>query len=356
MSGVSTKKIIIAASGTGGHIYPGISLAREFESKGYKAVFFISNNATSVKILENSGFEHIAFNMTGMPRKASPSFVKFLFRLTRVVFQSKKKIKEINPDAIIGTGGYISVPVTLAAKMLGKKTYIHEQNAMPGAANKFLSKIVNKVFISFKDSAKYFGGNTVLSGYPVRADILNASKNSALKKFNFNKDVFTILVFGGSLGAVKLNEVAFEALDKLSASEKIQVLHVTGDKNHDSIAAMAKNKNGYLVFKYMHDIADAYAASDVLICRSGAGAVFEIKALNKPAILVPYPYATGNHQFYNAKAIEKPGLVEVIEEKNINPEVLISALKSLKANLGAVSIPKIAELPQEIIFKEITNV
>lgn len=148
--------IIIASSGTGGHIYPGIALAEEFKSKGYNPVFFISNNATSIKILKNSGFEYIEFNVSGMPGKISFLFITFLVKMKFSFFRALRKIVKLNPLAVVGTGGYMAVPVLFAAKILHKKTFIHEQNAVPGKANILLNKIANKTFINFQSSEKYF--------------------------------------------------------------------------------------------------------------------------------------------------------------------------------------------------------
>jgi UDP-N-acetylglucosamine--N-acetylmuramyl-(pentapeptide) pyrophosphoryl-undecaprenol N-acetylglucosamine transferase len=148
--------IVIASSGTGGHIYPGIALAEEFKSKGYNPVFFISNNATSLKILKNSGFEYIEFNISGIPGKISFLFIMFLIKMKFSFLKALTKIVKLNPLAVIGTGGYIAIPVLFAAKILQKKIFIHEQNAVPGKANILLNKITDKTFISFQSSEKYF--------------------------------------------------------------------------------------------------------------------------------------------------------------------------------------------------------
>ncbi|OEG70154.1 hypothetical protein ATZ36_01385 [Candidatus Endomicrobiellum trichonymphae] len=148
--------IIIASSGTGGHIYPGIALAEEFKNKGYNPVFFISNNAASLKILKNSGLEYIEFNVSGMPRKISFLFIIFLIKMKFSFFKALTKTVKLNPLAVIGTGGYIAIPVLFAAKILQKKIFIHEQNAVPGKANILLNKITDKTFISFQSSEKYF--------------------------------------------------------------------------------------------------------------------------------------------------------------------------------------------------------
>jgi UDP-N-acetylglucosamine--N-acetylmuramyl-(pentapeptide) pyrophosphoryl-undecaprenol N-acetylglucosamine transferase len=148
--------IIIASSGTGGHIYPGIALAEEFKSKGYNPIFFISNNAASIKILKNSGFEYIEFNVSGMPRKISFLFITFLVKMKFSFLKALRKIVKLNPLAVVGMGGYIAVPVLFAAKILHKKTFIHEQNVVPGKANILLNKIADKTFINFRSSEKHF--------------------------------------------------------------------------------------------------------------------------------------------------------------------------------------------------------
>ncbi len=350
------KNIIIAASGTGGHIYPGISIANEFKGQGYNPVFFLSDNAASMEIIKNSGFDYVVFNVSGMPRKFSLSFLLFFFKISIAVFKAAKHILKLSPAAVIGTGGYVSVPAVVAAGILGKKTFIHEQNMLPGAANKFLGKITDKTFISFKESSKYFKSkNTFISGYPVRKDIFGVSKKEGCKKLGLAENLFTVLVFGGSLGAAKLNEVTVAAAGRLSA-ENLQVIHITGQKNYAKVKDAVKNKSNYKLFDYMHDIKYAYAASDIAVCRSGAGAVFELQALNKPAVLVPYPYATDNHQYLNAKAVEKPGFIEIIEEKDLTPEILANKILEIKVHTVNANAETPKTLPQEIIFEEIIKI
>ncbi|MDR0399129.1 MAG: undecaprenyldiphospho-muramoylpentapeptide beta-N-acetylglucosaminyltransferase [Endomicrobium sp.] len=350
------KNIIIAVSGTGGHIYPGIALAREFQSKGCNPVFFINNNSASLEILNNSGFQYVAFNMVGMPRKFSFSFIVFLAKLKVSFLKALKQILYINPAAVIGTGGYLAVPVLFAAKTLGKKIFIHEQNTIPGKANILLNKIADETFVSFSFSTKYFKNkNLVVSGYPVRKDILSVSKNDALKMLSLNDNIFTVLIFGGSLGAVKLNEVTCKALLRFISSKEMQVIHITGAKDFARIQDIVGVRTNYRIFNYMHNIAYAYAACDMVISRSGAGTVFELKALGKTAILIPYPYATDNHQYWNAKEIEEKGKVKVIEEKDFTEKNLLEAVEILKINAKKAAVKNIVKQPQEIIYEEITK-
>ncbi|MCA6072131.1 MAG: undecaprenyldiphospho-muramoylpentapeptide beta-N-acetylglucosaminyltransferase [Endomicrobium sp.] len=349
-----SKNIIIAASGTGGHIYPGIALAKEFKYQGYNPIFFINNNTVSTEILKFEEFEYIAFATLGMPRKISFSFIPFLCKMIISFLKALKQIATLRPVAVIGTGGYIAAPIIFAAKILDKETFIHEQNTVPGKANIFLNKITDKTFISFKYSEKYFKNkNVIVSGYPVREDILTATKGKAIKLFGLKDNIITILVFGGSLGAVKLNEIARESLADLSLKNKIQVLHITGSKNYDKIQKQIENNQNYKVFGYLHNIADAYVASDIVICRSGAGTIFELKALGKSAIVVPYPYATDNHQYWNAKEIEEDKKVIIVEEKYLTKEKLSEALYILKDNIKNTAIKNIVKTPQKLMFEEI---
>jgi UDP-N-acetylglucosamine--N-acetylmuramyl-(pentapeptide) pyrophosphoryl-undecaprenol N-acetylglucosamine transferase len=349
---MKNKIIIIASSGTGGHIYPAITLAEEFKNKGYKPVFFINNNIISLEILKNSQFRYIAFNMSGMPRKISFASVIFLIKTKFTFLKALRQIIKLNPLAVIGTGGYMTVPVIFAAKILRKKIFIHEQNVIPGKANILLNKIADKTFVSFSSSKKFFK-NVVVSGYPIRKDILLTSKEKALLELNLKEEAFRILVFGGSLGAVRFNEIVCKTLLDLYTKIKFQVLHIVGVKNYIKIQERTKNNPDYRVFDYMHNIANAYVASNIAICRSGASTVFELEALDKPAILVPYPYATDNHQYWNAKEIEKNDKIIIIEEKNLTKENLINAIYTLKKNIKNNVVKNIITFPQELIFEEI---
>ncbi|MDR3125405.1 MAG: UDP-N-acetylglucosamine--N-acetylmuramyl-(pentapeptide) pyrophosphoryl-undecaprenol N-acetylglucosamine transferase [Endomicrobium sp.] len=353
---MKNKNVIIASSGTGGHIYPGVTLAKEFKKNGYNPIFFITNNKVSIEILKNNGFEYILFNLSGMPKKISFSFVLFLVKLKWSLLRVLKYILILKPVAVIGTGGYMSVPTIFVSKILNRKTFIHEQNTLPGKANIILNKIVDKTFVSFEYSKKYFrSDNVIFSGYPIREEILHTSKLMALKKLNLIDNIFTVLVFGGSLGAIKLNEVACKTLLEMSKNKQMQVIHITGYKNYSEILKLVELNKNYKVFEYMHNIYDAYAVSDIVICRSGAGTIFEVKNLNYPAFLIPYPYATDKHHYWNAKVVEEDKKIIVIEEKGLNEQNLSNAIKVLYSNLNVNSHNISYKLSQDLIFKEIVQ-
>ncbi|MDR3049002.1 MAG: UDP-N-acetylglucosamine--N-acetylmuramyl-(pentapeptide) pyrophosphoryl-undecaprenol N-acetylglucosamine transferase [Elusimicrobiota bacterium] len=343
------KNIIIAASGTGGHIYPGLTIAAELKNRGFNPVFFISNNSASRMIIENSGFEYIAFNLSGMPRKISLAFLIFCFKLIFSTIKAFKNIIVLKPFCALSTGGYIGVPTIFAARILGKKTYLHEQNTIAGKANRYLSLIADKVLISFEGSAKYFNHKkTILTGYPIRKVIFKADKKTARQTLQIDDNVFTIFIFGGSLGAKRLNEISFDAMRILSLQEKIQVIHISGEKDYKNLSQKAQTLPYYRVIEYMRDIYNAYAAADIIISRAGAGSVFEIKTLNKPAILIPLPTATDNHQYYNAKESESD-YIKVLEEGTLTAQKLTDTIISLKEFANLQKENNISNFPQEII-------
>jgi UDP-N-acetylglucosamine--N-acetylmuramyl-(pentapeptide) pyrophosphoryl-undecaprenol N-acetylglucosamine transferase len=350
----SKNKIIIATSGTGGHIYPGLALANELKNKGYIPIFFISDNIISKKIFKKNKCKYVLFRAIGMPRKFTLKIIFFLVKIIIAFFKAIIVIIQLKPVAIIGMGGYISVPSIFAGKILRKKVFIHEQNAIPGIANILLSKIIDKTFISFNSSKKYLS-NTILLGCPIRKDIfvLSGHRNDYLRKIGFSNTVPIILIFGGSLGSTIINTIAYETFIDLSINKKVQIIHITGLKNYYEVKNKVKNNNHfYKVFNYIHNISEMYSISNVVLCRAGASTIFELQVLNKPAILIPYSKATNNHQYWNAQAIKSYNKI-IIEETRLTHERLFKAFFYLKNTNNKVINSKIIQLPQELICKEI---
>jgi len=274
------------------------------------------------------------------------------------MFQANSILNETKPKVVIGMGAYLSVPVLIVAKLKNIPTMIHEQNSIPGLANKLLSKFVNKTAISFKNSFKYFcPSKTIYISNPVRKDIFNISRKDACQKLQLNSNIFTVFIFGGSLGAIKLNNIVFNVAEKLYEKYKdgIQFIHITGTKYFDEI----KNKYDKIPHKkyitpYMHDIGNAYACSDLVIGRAGAGAVKEVEMYGLKTVFVPFPFATDNHQYFNAKSIEKNDYVYVIEEKNLKEEQLIEIIEkniNTKIDENRIISPKV--FPQEQLLNEV---
>lgn len=352
--------ILIITSGTGGHVYPGIALAYELITSGYNPVFIVNDvaNSVSLNIVKNSGYDYELLDFYAPPRKISIKLFLFPVSFIKSIFQANHILNKTKPKVVIGMGAYLSVPVLIIAKIKNIPTMIHEQNSIPGLANKFLSKFVNKIAISFENSLKYFCPlKTIYTSNPVRKDIFNISRKDACQKLNINNNIFTVFVFGGSLGAVKLNNIVFNVAEKLYAKykDKIQFIHITGDKSFKEI----KNKYDAIAYKkyiapYMHDIGNAYACSDLVIGRAGAGAVKEIEMYGLKAVFVPFPFATDNHQYFNAKNVEKNDYVYVIEEKHLKEEQLIEIIEkniNNKIDENRIISPKV--FPQEQLLNEV---
>ncbi|MFA7073983.1 MAG: undecaprenyldiphospho-muramoylpentapeptide beta-N-acetylglucosaminyltransferase [Endomicrobiaceae bacterium] len=354
------KNIMIVVSGTGGHVYPGIALACELKQSGFEPVFVVNNNsnAVSVKIVKHSGFKYEILNFAAPSRKISLDLVLFPFLFIKSLFMSFRLIGRISPQVVIGMGAYLSFPVLLAAKIKHVPSLIHEQNSFPGLANRILSVIVDKVAVSFTESLRFFNkSKTVFTSNPVRKDIFNISRTEACKKLNLENKTFTVFVFGGSLGASKLNNIMFNVADKLynKYGNKIQFIHILGSKDFTSINEKYKKiQYKKYVAEYMDEIGKAYASSDILVCRAGAGTVKEVEMYGLPAIFIPYPYATDNHQYFNAKSIEKKGVREVVEEKNITEEIISAFIEkniNNPINYDRIISPK--NYPQEKLAKEV---
>jgi len=348
------KKIIIAAGGTGGHLYPGLALARVLRGKGCEVMFVVRENDIGKDVLVSESFSFREIPVCGFPRKVSPEVIKFVLDLIRGFFAAQRIISEFKPAVVFGMGGYVSFPVIVASKLSKIRTVIHESNFLPGLSNRFLSRIADIVAVSFEQSAKYFPISKVLvSGNPVRKELFEAPYSEALKALGLKPGRFTVLVFGGSQGASKLNRAVIESWEKLKdLAKKIQFVHVTGSKDFARIGEEYKRNNiPGSVFAYLNNIGNAYEAADLVISRAGAMTVAELQVLNKPAILIPFPFATANHQEPNARVLEKEGKAKVILEKNLSAGVLAQEIRNEVKNFSRhkkeIKMPSV--LPQDIL-------
>ena len=354
------KNILIAVSGTGGHVYPGIALAYELKQKEYNPVFVVNNNknGVSLKIVSTSGYDYEILDFKAPPRKLSINLFLFPFKFIKTLSEAKKILNKFSPIAVVGMGAYLSFPVLLMARIKKIPTLIHEQNSIPGLANKLLSKIVTKVAISFKNSEKFFNRKkTIFTSNPIRKDIFNISRTEAAKKLDLDADIFTIFLFGGSVGATKLNNIMFNVNEYLfnRHKNKIQFIQITGNNDFENLNNKYKKLNTKkFITKYMNDIGNAYACSDLLVCRAGAGTVKEVENYNLPALFIPFPYATDNHQYFNAKSVEVPNFRLVIKEQDITEQEIIKFIEQYISNVIDIERTIIPEFfPQEILAKEV---
>lgn len=327
--------ILIAAGGSGGHIFPALSLAGELKkiNPDCNIVLIGGNRKLELELFKKSNCNYRLFNLIAPSSKLSFRIFLFLLQFIKSIFWSFKLLQELKPKAVVGFGGYISLPLVLAAKCRNIPVIIHEQNVLIGKANRLLAPLANKIALSFKESAPFIKQKRkiVISGNPVRFNFLNKNKSEAVKYFLLEEGKFTIFVTGGSQGAHFLNQVLLELAAKLNEEEKgkLQFIHLTGADDFSRVEQNYKNyKIKAAVFSFLDKMDLAYLAGDLIISRSGATTVAEICAFGQPSILVPYPFA-GGHQKFNALALEGRGAAVVIEQKNLNALILKDTIISL---------------------------
>lgn len=330
------KKFIFAGGGTGGHIYPAIAIASGLKRKYQDSdIIFIGTGKQLEKdLVEEAGFLLKTIHAKGFQRKLSIDTLISLRELMLGAADSIKILKEEKPDLVIGTGGYTAGPVVFFASLMGIPCAIHEQNVIPGVTNKILSRFVKKVFISFPESANYFPKNKViLAGNPVRPEITTGTRREALERFGLSVDIPTVLSFGGSQGAMSLNNAICHVIKTLTISKEFQLIHITGKNNYDKIIQSLiddkidlESARHIVIKPYINDMENAYAAADLVISRAGALTIAELSTCGKPAILIPLPSAANKHQDFNAALMEKNGAAVVIYEKDLTGEKLYQSI------------------------------
>lgn len=321
-------RIIITGGGTLGHIYPALAIADKLRQKA-NILFIGTSKGIESEVIQKEGVQFRGVDVQGWTGKTK---VKFIIKLIKAFFLGIKYIREFKPDIVVGMGGYASVPVVLGAVLLRIKTLVHEQNSIPGKANRLLAKFVDKVAVNFAESQKYLPiKKVVVTGNPIRAQFGQINRQEALLKFNLDTDKLTLLIFGGSRGAHRINEVMKEIIGFLPT--KVQLIWATGEQDYQFIKeAVLKTGLKIVVEKFFYDLPIAYQLADLVVCRAGATTLAEIIACNLPAILIPYPYATSNHQEHNAKLLVEKGAAVMIKESELSAEKLTNAIIELIEN------------------------
>lgn len=327
-------RVLIAGGGTGGHIYPAISIAKELKKRDKKneILFIGALPGVGSSVIEEEGFEFRPISAIGWERRLSIRTFGFICSLFRGFWQSARYIFKFRPDMVVGMGGYSSGPPLLLSSMFGHKTIIHEQNSIPGLANRILGRWVKRVATSFKDDDGHFPSHkVVVTGNPVRSEIAKIPKEEALERFGLEEERLTILIFGGSRGAHSINVAVIECLDQLNEiKDKIQMIYVSGREDHDWVKGKTGTGNFPIhLTDFLFDMPAALGAADLVIARAGAGTIAEITCCGLPSILIPYPYATSNHQFKNAYLLELARAAIVILDKELNGQILARTITEL---------------------------
>lgn len=364
-------RVIITGGGTGGHIYPAITIARELlRQKPETQILFVGGKrGLESELVPKEGFELITLNLEGIPRRFTWKIFKALALAGKGLGDTFKIIRQFKPDLVIGTGGYVCAPMLAAAILRGIPTAIQEQNAFPGVTNRSLGKWVRKVFLAYAEAGKYFPERkTLVLGNPVRTTgFLDTSRATAEQNLKLKPGFTNLLVFGGSQSARRINQTILVILERLLTEfNQLQIMIMTGLKEYDSICETVnalslpgEARERLFLVPYFYNIAEAYSLSDLVLARAGAISLAEITCFGIPALLVPYPFATNNHQVFNARVLEKNGAARVILESELTPESLWSGLESLlsdqtqRSRMGAASRSLGKPQAAEMIVKEL---
>ena len=307
--------IILAGGGTGGHVYPAISIGDVLRERGHTVLYYGDPERIEARVAPTAGYEFRPVRALQYPRGGIVGKIKFGLGLLRSVLSTRSLLKADRADIVLGVGGYISAPPVLAAWTLGKRRIIHEANAVPGMANKLCARVANTVLMTYEKSRDRFPGSAPrhLVGVPVNPKILVGDRQEAAAKYGLDPDKPTVLFVGGSLGAARINELAI-ACARLGSRE-FQVLHLCGTKYHDEVlAALGEPGAGTKLVAYEDRMADAYALADLVVCRCGSSTLGELCAVGKPGLLIPSPNVTENHQEENARGLEEAGAAQVLIE------------------------------------------
>ncbi len=362
-------KILIAAGGSGGHIFPAIALARELKKKDkdIDILFVGSNKQLDRRIFEKEKFAFSLLSANKMPYRLGLKVLPFFAALIFDLLKSLAIGLSYRPAVVVGFGGYVSCPVVAMARVLAIPTVVHEQNVVPGRANMFLFRIADRIAISFEETLRFLGPHekkAVFTGNPIRASLFDVGRDNGIRSMGLDNDKFTILIIGGSQGAHFLNDAFVKALGGMDEKtrEKLQVIHITGIRDYEWVrASYSGMKVKHRVYSFIDTIEEAYGASDLIVTRSGASAIFEAAFFGRPMILVPYPFAKA-HQAENAKVFSERGAAIEVDEDDLSAEKFRARvmelvtdrerLNGMAAAARRLSMPASAEILAGIVIKE----
>lgn len=335
-------RVLIAAGGTGGHIYPGIAVANEVMRRDASSVVRFVGTARGLenRLVPHAGYELSIIESSGLKNVSMAARLRGLFVLPKSIFAARRLIREFRPDIVIGAGGYVSGPVLLAASMMRLPTLVMDSNALPGWTNRRLARFVDKATVSFPEALPYFRGKAVLTGNPVRSEFFEIPP----KQRNPNQCV--LLIFGGSQGARAINEAMISALPGLASKKDVLlVTHQTGESEFDKVQrgyeAAGWNERAE-VKRYIDDMVSEFARADLIVCRAGATTSAELVAAGKAAIMIPFPLAADDHQRKNAEALQNGGAARMILQKDLNGERLAREINFLIDEPGKITEMEIA--------------
>jgi UDP-N-acetylglucosamine--N-acetylmuramyl-(pentapeptide) pyrophosphoryl-undecaprenol N-acetylglucosamine transferase len=323
-------RVAIACGGTGGHLFPGLAVAEQLVRRGCAAMLLISPKEVDQQAVRRvSGMEVVTLPAVGLRRGGELAFVRGFIQSYRA---AAKLFKPRSPEAALAMGGFTSAPPILAANRVGAPTFLHESNTIPGRANRLLSRVVHRAFVGFPTAAgRLRNRNVTITGTPVRPFFRAREAGGCRVRLGLDPARPVLLVMGGSQGATGINELVLQSLPLFaSRAPDLQWFHLTGSGDVEKVSqAYAALKLKAVVHPFFAEMELALGAATAAVCRAGASSLAEVAAMRIPAVLVPYPAATDNHQFHNARAFEATGAARLLEQKSATPETLVQLLSDL---------------------------
>ena len=322
---------VIACGGTGGHLFPGIAVAEVLRERGHEVMLFVSEKEIdSLALSTRSQFRFEKLPSIGFPSFYSPAIFGFLRRFSESLSRCRAIYQKFNPQAVLGMGGFTSTAPILAGRLRGVATFIHESNAVPGKANRLTARIVRTVLLGFKECAQFFPkARTEVTGTPVRSELKPIDRQVARQKLGLRPDLTTMLVMGGSQGASGINQAIIKSMPLLR-DLPLQVVHLSGTRDERLVADNYRRENlPAFVEAFHHRMEEVYSAADFAIARAGAASLAELALFALPAILIPFPYATDDHQMRNAEIFVRAGGALLVKESQIAGDFLAHKIKEL---------------------------
>ncbi len=326
-------RAIIAGGGTGGHLFPAVALAEELRRRctDLPLLFVGVEGGVEASLLSRRGWDFEEIRASGLQGKRLMSQIRSLTLIPSGLNRSLAILRRFRPDVVVGFGGYASAAMVLSGVLTRIPTVIHEQNAFPGLANRWLGKIVDRVAVAFEGASDFFPeGKVCVTGNPIRAELFGVSKAEAVARLGLDQNRLSILIFGGSQGAHRLNQAVMQALPMLTDErERIQFIHATGPRDLSTVR-QGYHAAGYqaAVEPFFQTMAVTYAAADLCFCRSGAGTVAELCALGKPSVLIPFPFAANDHQRYNAEALVASGGARMVLDRELSGTTVAEIIRT----------------------------
>ncbi|MDY6084344.1 MAG: undecaprenyldiphospho-muramoylpentapeptide beta-N-acetylglucosaminyltransferase [Dialister sp.] len=334
-------RIILSGGGTGGHIYPAVTIAKELERLEDVEILFVGTpRSMESKLVPQEGYAFQELPASGLKRALTLENIKILCRAAASMWKARKILKRFKPDVVIGTGGYVCGPILMAAALFGVPTMIQEQNVIPGVTNKILARVVDRVALGYKEAQSKFPHpeKCVYTGNPIRPEVITAKRAESRKKLHIPSGDFMVLVAGGSRGARAINNAMIDVHRHFKDTSGICLYHVTGSleyatvKNGLTASDEGLYGKGSRLIEYEYDMPAALAAADLVIYRAGAVGLAELAARGLPSILIPYPYAAEDHQTFNARAFVAAGASKLIEDRFLTGNELIQDIENLAKN------------------------